>query len=162
MSLKTVIPPPQRGDVLHFDDGFTVINDSYNSNPDALLSMVDTLIDGSGDARRRIVVAGEMLELGPGEGEIHRETGRKLAGTAIDVLIGVRGLARELVEGAREAGLKDVQFAEDADAAGDLVVSMASHGDAILVKGSRGVRTERVIEKLLAKFTVEESKAARS
>ena len=63
-ALSNVAVPPQRGEVLRFRLGFTVINDSYNSNPDALLSMVETLVEGSHGARRRIVVAGEMLELG--------------------------------------------------------------------------------------------------
>ncbi|MEO6656518.1 MAG: UDP-N-acetylmuramoyl-tripeptide--D-alanyl-D-alanine ligase, partial [Pyrinomonadaceae bacterium] len=63
-SLRTVAAPPQRGEVLQFKKGFTVINDSYNSNPAALMSMIDTLVDGAG-TRRKIVVAGEMLELGP-------------------------------------------------------------------------------------------------
>jgi UDP-N-acetylmuramoyl-tripeptide--D-alanyl-D-alanine ligase len=63
-SLATVAPPPQRGEILKFAKGFTVINDSYNSNPAALISMVQTLVDGATSAKRKIVVAGEMLELG--------------------------------------------------------------------------------------------------
>ena len=66
-SLSTVTPPPQRGEILRFKKGFTVINDSYNSNPAALISMVQTLVDGAAGAKRRIVVAGEMLELGANE-----------------------------------------------------------------------------------------------
>ena len=154
-SLKTVEPPPQRGEVLHFADGFTVINDSYNSNPDALLSMVETLVEGGAWAKRKIVIAGEMLELGEDEAEIHRQTGEKIAASGIDMLIGVRGLARELVDGARAAGLASVEFAVDADAAGDMLVRTVAAGDVILVKGSRGVRTEKVIEKLLEKFQLE-------
>ena len=153
-SLQTVEPPPQRGEVLYFKDGFTVINDSYNSNPAALMSMIDTLIDGSSD-RRRIVVAGEMLELGPDEQVIHRETGEAIAKTGIDMLIGVRGHALEMVEGARAAGLAAADFVEDSDAAGELLTSVAKNGDVILVKGSRGVRTEKVIEKMLKNFNVE-------
>ena len=154
-SLKTVESPPQRGEVLHFMDGFTVINDSYNSNPDALLSMVETLVEGGAWAKRKIVIAGEMLELGEDEAEIHRQTGEKIAASGIDMLIGVRGLARELVDGARAAGLASVEFAVDADAAGDMLVRTVAAGDVILVKGSRGVRTEKVIEKLLEKFQLE-------
>ena len=81
--LQTVAPPSQRGEVLHFAAGFTVINDTYNSNPDALLSMVETLIDGGNSARRKIVVAGEMRELGENAAQIHYQTGAKSPGAAL-------------------------------------------------------------------------------
>lgn len=155
-SLKTVTSPPQRGEVLNFAEGFTVINDSYNSNPSALLSMVETLVEGGSAANRLIVVVGEMLELGSGEAEIHRETGEQIAAAGIELLIGVRGLANEMVEGARAAGLTNATFVEDSDAAGDLLAGEIKAGDIVLIKGSRGVRTERVLEKLLEKFELSE------
>ncbi|MFN0141646.1 MAG: UDP-N-acetylmuramoyl-tripeptide--D-alanyl-D-alanine ligase [Pyrinomonadaceae bacterium] len=155
-SLASVAPPPQRGEVMHFKDGFTVINDSYNSNPAALLSMVTTLVDGAAGAKRKIVVAGEMLELGDGAAEIHRETGEKIATSGIDMLIGVRGFAKEMVDGAKRAGLAEAKFVEDSKVAGDLLAEIVGEGDVILVKGSRGVRTENAIDKLLAKFKLEE------
>lgn len=155
-ALAKVAPPLQRGEILHFADGFSVINDSYNSNPEALLSMVYTLVEGSSTASRRVVVAGEMLELGEHERMIHRETGAKIAGTGIDRLVGVRGLASEIVEGARNAGLADAEFAEDSDQAAELVADTIKPGDVVLVKGSRGVRTEKIVEKLLEKFALEE------
>jgi UDP-N-acetylmuramoyl-tripeptide--D-alanyl-D-alanine ligase len=156
-SLATVQPPPQRGDVLHFKDGFTVINDSYNSNPTALLSMAATLVEGAGSSRK-IVVAGEMLELGENEKAIHRETGDKLGRSGIDTLIGVRGLATELVEGAKHSGVSYAVFAVDSDSAGDLLVQEIRPGDVVLIKGSRGVRTEKVLEKLLQKFDLEDQR----
>ena len=109
-SLASVEPPPQRGEVIHFKEGFTVVNDSYNSNPSALLSMVETLVEGGSGAKRKIVVAGEMLELGEDEKGIHAETGSRIAQSGIDLLIGVRGLARELVDGAQEAGFENAEF----------------------------------------------------
>jgi UDP-N-acetylmuramoyl-tripeptide--D-alanyl-D-alanine ligase len=157
-ALSTVEPPPQRGEVLHFADGFTVINDSYNSNPSALLSMIDTLVEGSSDAKRRIVVAGEMLELGENEKDIHRETGEQIAGRGVDLLIGVRGLAYEMVEGAKAASLVDAVFVKGSEAAAEVVASTVQPGDVVLVKGSRGVKTERVIEKLMQKFELEEKR----
>ncbi len=159
-SLRSVAAPPQRGEVLHFAAGFTVINDSYNSNPDALLSMVQTLVDGGASAKRRIVIAGEMLELGADAAAIHRETGRKIAGMGIDRLIGVRGFAEDMIEGAREAGFAAAEFVADSDAAGDLISDEVRGGDVILVKGSRGVRTEKVVEKLLEKFELEDKGTA--
>ncbi len=158
-SLRSVEAPPQRGEVLHFAARFTVINDSYNSNPDALMSMVETLVDGAG-TRRKIVIAGEMLELGPDAQRLHSEAGERLANKGIDILIGVRGLASEMIDGATAAGLADVRFAVDSDAAGEMLAEMVTAGDVILVKGSRGVRTEKVIEKLLTKFELEDVAAA--
>jgi UDP-N-acetylmuramoyl-tripeptide--D-alanyl-D-alanine ligase len=155
-ALSTVTAPPQRGEVLRFADGFTVINDSYNSNPAALLSMVDTLVEGGSGAKRKIVVAGEMLELGDDELNIHRQTGEEIGRKNIDILIGARGLASDMVNGASAAGLADARFVEDSESAGDLLGELVRPGDAILVKGSRGVKTEKVIEKLLEKFKLEE------
>ncbi len=156
-SLRTVAPPPQRGDIVRFAKGFTVINDSYNSNPAALLSMVDTLVEGSEGAKRRIVVAGEMLELGDDAERLHMQTGEKIASKKIDMLIGVRGLGQQLVDGAKNAGLDNASFAVDSQDAGEILVSEIRDGDVVLVKGSRGVRTEKVIEKLLEKFEAEKS-----
>ncbi len=154
-ALQTVAPPAQRGEVLHFADGFTVVNDSYNSNPAALLGMVETLIENSRGAKRKIVVAGEMLELGKNERDIHAETGAALAKSGIDFLIGARGLASEMVEAAKKNNLAEAKFFADSDKAGEFLADQIKAGDLILVKGSRGVRTEKVIEKLLEKFKLE-------
>lgn len=154
-ALASAGAPPQRGEVLHFKNGFTVVNDSYNSNPEALLSMVRTIVEGGASAKRKIVVAGEMLELGTSAAEIHKNTGGEIARLGIDKLIGVRGLAAELVAGAKRGGLADAEFAADSDAAGDLLLDQIKEDDLVLVKGSRGVRTEKVIEKLLENFELE-------
>ena len=156
-ALETVAPPPQRGEVLNFEKGFTVINDSYNSNPDALISMVRTLTENGRSAKRKIVVAGEMLELGAEEKAIHRETGEVLAKSGVDFLIGVRGLAGEMVESAKSSGLSAAEFFSSSDEAGDFLVNEIKPGDFVLVKGSRGVRTEKVLEKVLEKFELEKS-----
>ena len=156
-ALKTIAPPPQRGEVLHFREGFTVINDSYNSNPAALLSMVKTLVDGKQQAKRLIVVAGEMLELGEHEKEIHAETGEKIAVSGIDFLIGVRGLAKDLIENANANG-QEAKFCANSDEAAEFLANEIKAGDLVLVKGSRGVRTEKVVEKLMKEFEVENKK----
>lgn len=159
-SLETAAAPLQRGEVLNFREGFTVINDSYNSNPTALLSMVETLIQGGSATSRKIVVAGEMLELGPEAQRIHSETGTSIAKIGIDILIGVRGMADRLVTGAKTAGLQNATFALDSDAAGELLANEIRPGDIVLIKGSRGVRTEKVVEKLLEKFKLEDNDSA--
>ncbi|MEO8649136.1 MAG: UDP-N-acetylmuramoyl-tripeptide--D-alanyl-D-alanine ligase [Acidobacteriota bacterium] len=151
-ALGSAAAPQQRGEVLHFAQGFTVINDSYNSNPDALLSMVHTLIDGSPEARRRIVVAGEMLELGDEAAAIHHRAGSDIAALDVHLLIGVRGMAQEMIAA---AGSEKGRFAPDSDAAGEMLVPILSAGDVVLIKGSRGVRTEKVLDKILAKFELE-------
>ncbi len=154
-ALETIMPPPQRGEVLHFKEGFTVINDSYNSNPDALISMVKTLIDGGATAKRKIVVAGEMLELGAEQAAIHREVGQVLAESGIDMLVGVRGLAQEMTESAKANGLDETSFFENSEQAGEFLASEIKAGDLVLVKGSRGVRTEKVVEKLIQSFSLQ-------
>lgn len=154
--LARAVPPAQRGEVLHFRRGFTVVNDSYNSNPDALKSMIETLVEGGTAYGRKIVVAGEMLELGENAEKLHYETGKYIASTRTDVLIGVRGLAKALVDGARDAGLSSAEFAADSTEAGRRVAEIVETGDLILVKGSRGVKTEKVVEKLTEDFELEE------
>ncbi len=154
-SLQTVAPPPQRGEVLHFAEGFTVINDSYNSNPAALLGMVETLVDGGKSAKRKIVIAGEMLELGETEREIHAETGKQLAASGIDYLVGVRGLAKDLVESAGANNLRETKFFNSSDEAGEYLTNEIRSGDLVLIKGSRSVKTEKIIEKLLEKYDLE-------
>jgi UDP-N-acetylmuramoyl-tripeptide--D-alanyl-D-alanine ligase len=151
-ALGTIAPPPQRGEVVRLEGGITVINDSYNSNPEALMKMVSTLVEGAPEGSRTIVIAGEMLELGDEEKEIHRETGTRIAASGIDRLIGVRGLASEMVDAARDAGLEDSEFCADASEAGERFRETVGTGDVVLIKGSRGVHTERVLEKLLEVF----------
>lgn len=154
-ALHTVAPPPQRGEILRFKDGFTVINDSYNSNPDALLSMVKTLVEGGAGAKRKVVIAGEMRELGNDSADIHTITGKKIAALGIDSLYGVEGLAANLIEGAKDGGLSRIKFYENSTVAGDDFINEIKPGDLVLVKGSRGVKTEKVIEKLLSNFELE-------
>ena len=152
--LATSAPSKMRGELLRFANGVTVIDDSYNSNPQALIEAVRA-VAGARDFKRRIVVAGEMLELGAQGAELHRECGREIAAAGIDRLIGVRGLARELVAGAIETGTMNAEratFCETPEAAAERLIAEAKAGDLVLVKGSRGVRTEKVIEKLRTAF----------
>ena len=154
-SLQTVVPPPQRGEVLHFAEGFTVVNDTYNSNPDALISMVETIVEGGNGAKRKIVVAGEMRELGNEAARIHFETGRRIAEIGVDKIFGVEGFAEDLLKGAASAGLSDGGFYENSAVAGEKFIEEVQAGDLVLIKGSRGVRTEKIVEKLLENFELE-------
>lgn len=141
-ALATLQPSPQRGQVLELD-GVTVISDCYNSNPKALNAMVDALHGLA--AQRRMVVAGEMLELGPAGEQLHRECGRRMAGRGVHKLLGVRGAARFLVEAAKQAGL-EAEFVETPEEAGEWLARNARPGDAVLLKASRGVRLELALE----------------
>ncbi|MDQ3472682.1 MAG: UDP-N-acetylmuramoyl-tripeptide--D-alanyl-D-alanine ligase [Acidobacteriota bacterium] len=151
-ALKDARPPAMRGATLEFAAGFRVVDDSYNSNPRSLLSMVQTIVDGSGKSKRRIVIAGEMLELGPNAAELHREAGREMARLGVDVVWGIRGLAEELVAGAKEAGLDQVRFFKDSDAAAAAIVDELVAGDLVLIKGSRGVATDKVVGAIKKSF----------
>jgi UDP-N-acetylmuramoyl-tripeptide--D-alanyl-D-alanine ligase len=153
-ALATAAPSEMRGEVLRFDAGFTVVDDSYNSNPRSLMSMAEAIAQGGEGVRRKVVVAGEMLELGDEGASLHREAGRDIAGFGVDVLWGIRGLARELIEGAREEGMsaEATVFFESSEEAADALASFIRAGDLVLVKGSRGVHTERVVEALKERY----------
>jgi UDP-N-acetylmuramoyl-tripeptide--D-alanyl-D-alanine ligase len=140
--------PQMRGEVLDFAAGFTVVDDSYNSNPRSLMNMVQTLANAGGTARRLIVIAGEMLELGVDAAALHRQTGMNIAKAGINLLWGVRGLANELIAGANEVGFGSTRFFETSQAAAEAIVSEVREGDLILVKGSRGVATDKVVTAL--------------
>jgi UDP-N-acetylmuramoyl-tripeptide--D-alanyl-D-alanine ligase len=130
--------------------GIVVINDCYNSNPEAAREMLGVL--RGLPARRRIAVLGEMLELGRWSESLHREIGSYAARCGIAVLVGIRGEARALVEGAVKAGLqKDAAyFFQEPGPAGAWLRELAQPGDAILFKGSRGTRVEQALEAFLA------------
>lgn len=145
--LKSAAPSKMRGELIQFAGGVTVIDDSYNSNPPALLLAVQAMAQAKGFTRR-IVVAGEMLELGEQGAAMHRSCGQAIAAAGIQRVIGVRGLAADLVAGAMDAGVKDATFCETPEQAAEQLLSEWQAGDLILVKGSRGVRTERVVERL--------------
>jgi UDP-N-acetylmuramoyl-tripeptide--D-alanyl-D-alanine ligase len=126
--------------------GIVIWDDCYNSNPEAAQSMLDVLRETP--AVRRIAVLGEMLELGHAAEELHRQVGRYAAGR-LDLLIGVRGAARYMVEAAGKAGV-EAEFFEDPAEAGERARELASAGDAILFKGSRGVKVEKALERFRA------------
>jgi UDP-N-acetylmuramoyl-tripeptide--D-alanyl-D-alanine ligase len=150
-SLKT---PPMRGQLIRFVNGFALINDSYNSSPAALQAMTSLLAATPG-FQRRILAAGEMRELGPESPKLHRESGEFAAKTGkIDYVIGVQGDAAQIVEGAVAAGLprdRTKLFATPAQAA-EFLVGFVAPGDLLLVKGSRSVKMERIVEEMLGRF----------
>jgi UDP-N-acetylmuramoyl-tripeptide--D-alanyl-D-alanine ligase len=131
----------KRGEVREVS-GAILINDCYNSNPQALDSMVAAL--GQTPAKRRVVIAGEMLELGPSAPELHRECGRNMAVNKVDYVVGVRGNGESIAEGAASAGVAS-EFVDTPEQAGEWLVRNLREGDAVLLKGSRGVGLERAL-----------------
>ena len=131
----------KRGEILEID-GATILNDSYNSNPEALRSMIRTL--ATRPAARRILVAGEMLEQGEHGPALHATCGRAAAEAGIDLVAGVQGNAVHLATAACSAGVAAL-FLLSAEAAGAWLRQTLRPGDVVLVKGSRGVHLERAI-----------------
>lgn len=143
-AVRTLAPGKMRGQRSQWR-GITILNDSYNSNPEAVRNMIDVLREEP--AQRRIAVLGEMLELGHMAESLHRDVGAYVARAGVDVLVGVRGVSRLMVEQARQAGLTDhaALFFDDPDAAGTFLRGFVRPGDAILFKGSRGIQVERAL-----------------
>ncbi len=142
-AVATLQPGRMRGELLEVG-GARIINDCYNSNPRAAEAMLEML--AALPARRRIAVLGEMLELGPGTEELHRQLGQLAARLAVDLLVGVRGPARFMVEAAGPPAV----FFENPEEAGDYLRGAIQPEDVVLFKASRGVRLEKALERLLA------------
>lgn len=140
---------PHRGRVVRLAAGVTLIDDCYNSSPQALEAAVGTLQMAGG--RRRVAFVGDMLELGHDAARIHHDLGEKLRGR-VDVLVAVGPLARELAAGAGQA----THIFPDSTSAASASSSLVERGDAVLVKGSRGVAMERIVDALAVCFGKED------
>jgi UDP-N-acetylmuramoyl-tripeptide--D-alanyl-D-alanine ligase len=146
-------PSAKRGAVLRLPKGVTVVDDSYNSSPSALKQSLDVV--SRTWATRRVAVIGEMLELGTLSLSLHQECGRVAAASRLARLVTIGGdSARALGEAAVDAGMAPasvVHFPTSAEAA-NAIHGLATSGDVVLVKGSRGTRTDVVVEQLMAVF----------
>ena len=127
----------------------TVINDCYNANPASMDAAVQLLAE-LGSARRTIAVLGDMLELGPTAAALHREVGAHLASRGINHLIAAGTLGRDLAAGARSTGMASdsIQEVPDGDAAARALLRMVKPEDVVLIKASRGMHLEQVVEAL--------------
>ena len=149
--VSTLRPASHRGEVLRLANGVVVIDDSYNASPTAMRRALEVLAATS--ARRRIAVLGEMLELGDSAAGLHADVGRAVAVAAVDALFAVGGAAAEaLASAAIAAGLDRgrVRLFADSTEAGAAVADFVQSGDVVLVKGSRGIKTDRVVDRLRA------------
>jgi len=141
-TLPVLEPADKRGQVVQVGN-VSVLYDCYNSSPRALIAAVDTL--AAMPASRRIVVAGEMLELGATGEQLHRDCGHHMASKKIDFLLGVRGLAKHMVDAALEGGMK-AEFVASPEEAGEWLARETRDGDIVLLKASRGVKLEKALD----------------
>lgn len=149
----TLKPFPMRGEVLQLKKGIILVDDSYNSNPAALESALKDLAGLA--AKRKVAVLGDMLELGKNEIDYHLQAGEQVQENNWDLLVTVGPLSRFMGEAARSAGMhrrKIISFASAEEAAAH-IESFLQTGDLVLVKGSRGVKTEKIVERLKGKGT---------
>ncbi len=146
-TVAELVPGKMRGERLQVR-GVTILNDSYNSNPEAVRSMIDVLVKEK--AARRIAVLGEMLELGQWAQRLHRNIGRYAREQGVDVLIGIGGASQWMIDESIKAGLtsETALFFEDAERAGTFLRGFVQPGDAVLFKGSRGTHVERALAKM--------------
>jgi UDP-N-acetylmuramoyl-tripeptide--D-alanyl-D-alanine ligase len=147
-------PASRRGEIVRLPRGVTVIDDSYNANPLAMRGALEVLRTAEG-ASRRVAVLGEMLELGERAVALHEEVGATAAASRVDLLLTVGGApARALAEAAVAAGMprERVRHVSTSQEAANLAAQLIGPGDLVLVKGSRGIGTEAVAERLKAEF----------
>jgi UDP-N-acetylmuramoyl-tripeptide--D-alanyl-D-alanine ligase len=125
--------------------GISILDDSYNANPESMVAALETLGQMPG---RKIAVLGQMNELGAESERGHWRVGKAAAREKIDCLITVGGIAAGIAEAAREHGIKTALTLKDVPEAAALLRSMVRNGDTVLIKGSRSVKMETIIEEL--------------
>lgn len=143
--VKDVKPAYHRGVIVPWR-GATLYDDSYNSNPYALARTLE-LMSQADVKGRRIAVIGDMLELGDKELEYHRDAGRAIP-RQIDAIIAVGKRSKSLLDGAREAGHRDIHHFDDAKSAGDFLRQFIADGDLVLIKASRGIGLDKIVTDL--------------
>jgi UDP-N-acetylmuramoyl-tripeptide--D-alanyl-D-alanine ligase len=142
----------RRGEVRRLAQGVTVVDDSYNSSPAALATALE-MLSREATARRRVAVLGEMLELGDLAPALHEASGRQAAAAGLGLLVTVGGAAAEAIgRAAVDSGMEPaaVRHAADSREAAELIARLIEPGDVVLVKGSRGVKTDLVVDRLVA------------
>ena len=149
-AVAALTPGKMRGERREWN-GITILNDAYNSNPEAVRNMLDVL--RSECSSRRIAVLGEMRELGGMSERLHREVGAYAAASGVDVLIGVHGAAIAMIDEAVLSGIAPGRalFFETPQAAGQYLKEFVRAGDTVLFKGSRGTHVELALATMEAK-----------
>ena len=151
--IATLRPADRRGVVHRLRRGVVLLDDSYNSSPSALRTTLE-VVRTDRSAARKVAVLGEMLELGDHAVALHQEIGRLAAASAIDRLFVVGGPAAEALAETAAAAMADgaVRYFRTSEEAAEPVASAIEPGDLVLVKGSRGTRTDRVADRIVAEW----------
>ena len=152
-SLRMYRPAKGRMNLIAGIKGSLIIDDTYNSSPMAVkeaLSIIDTI--QIKDTARKFVFLGDMLELGENSGKMHNEIGKLVAETQIDYLICVGKESENIVKGAKEAGMKPefIKWYPTSQGVGNEIQNIINANDLILVKGSQGVRMEKIVKEIMA------------
>ncbi|MGD8377222.1 MAG: UDP-N-acetylmuramoyl-tripeptide--D-alanyl-D-alanine ligase [Acidobacteriota bacterium] len=147
-SLEQIAPLPGRGERLQLPGDIRLIDDTYNSNPAALRRAIGALVAAAPAGSRRVLVTGDMLELGDHGPAAHQEAGRHAAEARLEVVVAVGPLSEQTAESAGEGGVATVVHLPDSEEAAAAVADLVRPGDTVLVKGSRGMRMERVVQAL--------------
>ena len=142
------LPTKMRMNILRCKGDIVILNDAYNANPQSMRAAAAVLGDAQG--RRKVAVVGDMKELGPGSEQFHRAVGSYFAQAGTDRLIAVGDLARFMAEGARDAGLEQADYFPTLDAAKNALSRELRAGVTILVKASRSMAFEKIVDFLLA------------
>jgi UDP-N-acetylmuramoyl-tripeptide--D-alanyl-D-alanine ligase len=150
--IQELRPFMRRGTLLRLGRQIKVIDDSYNSNPKALEAALRSL--SRLPAKRKIAVLGDMLELGDGAAVFHEKAGRQVVLSGWDLLVTVGSLSRSMADGAKSAGMpaERVFSFQDSEEAAEYIPGLLQDGDLVLVKGSRGIQTEKIVEKIRNAF----------
>ena len=146
--IELLEPGPGRGQVHFLRRAIRVVDDCYNASPSAMASVLETLRleDPRG---RRVLVMGDMLELGKLEAALHHEVGKRCGSSGVGMLVTIGKLSRGTAEAARRAGVPEVHHHTDVDRASESLVEFLSDGDLIVVKGSRSMHLERLVRRLV-------------
>jgi len=147
-ALEEFSPPEKRANLVTCSRRYRVLDDTYNASPASVASALSTLAKMR--AERKIAVLGDMLELGLFAHEAHEQVGRQAARSGVELLIAVGEYAEVVAEAARESGLVSVETVETSEQAAELLKSIVKAGDLVLVKGSRAMRMEKVVDSLVS------------
>jgi UDP-N-acetylmuramoyl-tripeptide--D-alanyl-D-alanine ligase len=150
--ISALKPVARRGEITMLADGARVVDDSYNASPAAVALALETL--RATPAKRRVAVLGEMRELGDQARALHVACGRAAAMNGVDLLVAIGGIPADgFAQGALESGFSGGHIHRfwDSAAAADAVPDLIESGDLVLVKGSRGTRTDLVVDRLKAR-----------
>lgn len=146
--IEQLEPSVGRGKVHDLRRNIQIVDDCYNASPSAMASVLETLRQ-SDPRGRRVLIMGDMLELGHLETALHREVGKRCGASGIGLLVTIGKLSRGTAEAARRAGVPEVHHHPDVDKATESIIEFLSDGDLIVVKGSRSMHLERIVRRLV-------------